>query len=175
MSFGENEHLPGGTTKFFEVGKAVTVSRIEELGEQFTNDLEAFFKGAGFSEEEAYKFGFAVREMALNGIVHGNLKMPSRTGYEGNYDDDMLARESDPRYAGKHVTIEFSVANEKMLVNITDEGDGFDVAHLHDSLSSDELLNAGGRGELISGGFCDEIVYSAKGNSVTLKKRIPKL
>ena len=106
---------------------------------------------AGFDEDESLNIGLAVREGAINAIVHGN--------------------GSDP---GLEVNITLTANDEGFTAHITDEGEGFDPDAEPDPTEGDNLLATSGRGLLLMRAFVDDIVYSrrtSRGMEVTLTKR----
>jgi serine/threonine-protein kinase RsbW len=106
---------------------------------------------AGFDEDESLNIGLAVREGAINAIVHGN--------------------GSDPEL---EVNITLTANEEGFSARITDEGEGFDPDAAPDPTEKDNLLATSGRGLLLMRAFVDDIVYSrraSRGMEVTLTKR----
>ena len=97
-------------------------------------DLASGLAGrAGFNDEDLLKIGMAVRESMVNAVVHGN------------------------RYnAHKKVRFAVSGGDGRLTVKIADEGEGFDVDHLPDPLSPDNLLRCSGRGIFLIRSFMDE-------------------
>lgn len=89
----------------------------------------------------------AITEAVNNAIVHGN--------------------KSD---ISKKVTLEFSVTDSKIKIEVTDEGDGFDLGKIPDPTLPENLLREHGRGVYIMKHFVDEMFYTKtkKGNSLTL-------
>ena len=106
---------------------------------------------AGFDEDDALNIGLAVREGAINAIVHGN--------------------GSDP---GLEVNVTLTASDEGFAAHITDEGEGFDPDAAPDPTEEDNLLATSGRGLLLMRAFVDDIVYSrrnSRGMEVTMTKR----
>ena len=106
---------------------------------------------AGFDEDDALNIGLAVREGAINAVVHGNGSDPSL-----------------------EVNITLTANDEGFSAHITDEGEGFDPDAAPDPTEEDNLLATSGRGLLLMRAFVDDIVYSrreSRGMEVTLTKR----
>ncbi len=106
---------------------------------------------AGFDEDESLNIGLAVREGAINAIVHGNGSDPSLE---------------------VHITL--TASDEGFSAHITDEGEGFDPDDAPDPTAKDNLLETSGRGLLLMRAFVDDIVYlrrESRGMEVILTKR----
>jgi len=94
----------------------------------------ALAQEAGFSEEETYRLGYAVREALVNAVVHGN------------------------RYSANK-TVHFKVTRmpRGIEVAIEDQGSGFDAAMQGDPLAQENLMNQSGRGLALIQAFTDEL------------------
>jgi len=107
----------------------------------------------GFSEEDTFRLGYAVREAAVNAVVHGN------------------------RYsANKKVVLRIATALNAIEVRIRDYGDGFKDEGLADPLAEENLLNQCGRGLTLIRAFVDKLtVEPAEGGGTlaVLFKRLP--
>ena len=106
---------------------------------------------AGFDADDALNVGIAVREGAINAIVHGNGQDPN---------------------LNVHVTL--TADEEGFSAHITDEGEGFDPDAAPDPTEGDALLASSGRGLLLMRAFVDDVVYSRRDNrgmEVTMTKR----
>jgi serine/threonine-protein kinase RsbW len=88
---------------------------------------------AGFDEDGQHQIGMAVRECAVNAVVHGNR-------YNRN----------------KKVHLDVERTRTGITVVIGDEGEGFDVNSLADPLAPENLLKQSGRGIMIIRAFMDE-------------------
>ena len=108
----------------------------------------------GFEEDDLHSIGMAVREAAVNAVVHGN------------------------RYnSRKKVHLSVSHTPDRLIVSISDEGEGFDMAVLPDPLADDNLLRQSGRGLLLIRAFVDEFELRRKqphGTEVRLVKYLAK-
>jgi serine/threonine-protein kinase RsbW len=80
------------------------------------------------------RIGLAVREIMINGVIHGN-------GYNPY----------------KKVVVTISRTPDKLKIVISDEGEGFDPDQLPDPLSLEGLLRGSGRGVFLARAFMDEL------------------
>ena len=106
---------------------------------------------AGFDDDESLNIGIAVREGAINAIVHGNGRDPALD-----------------------VSVTLTANDDGFSAHITDEGEGFDPDATPDPTEGEGLLMASGRGLLLMRAFVDEVVYSrrqTRGMEVTMTKR----
>jgi len=110
--------------------------------------------GAGLEEDDLHALGMAVREAAVNAVVHGN------------------------RYsARKKVHLKVSRAPGKLTIVIADEGEGFEMQSIPDPLASENLLRQSGRGLLLIRAFVDEFDLrqrQPRGTEVRLVKYLAK-
>ena len=91
----------------------------------------------GFDEESAGWIELAVHEAVINAIKHGNKHAPD-----------------------KQVDVKFEVEQEKLMISVRDQGEGFDPKALPDPLDPNNLLNPSGRGIFYMRTFMDEVDYS---------------
>jgi serine/threonine-protein kinase RsbW len=107
---------------------------------------------AGFEEDDQHQIGMAVRECAVNAVVHGN------------------------RYSSKKlVHVEIQRTPQTLTVIIGDEGDGFAMTSLPDPLAPENLLKQSGRGLLLIRAFMDDFDLHPReggGTEVKLVKNI---
>jgi serine/threonine-protein kinase RsbW len=108
----------------------------------------------GMEEDTRHWVDVAVREALANAIKHGNEQNPS-----------------------KQVHVDLAVEEGDLVIQVEDEGVGFDPAHLGDPLAPENLLRPNGRGIFYMKSFMDQIQYGSGpggGTLVTLRKRIPE-
>lgn len=108
---------------------------------------------AGFEEDDALNVGLAVREAAINAIVHGN--------------------HSDLR---REVRVTLFSAPGLVQVRVSDQGQGFVPESMPDPTAGENLLRTSGRGLLLMRAFVDEVRFRSRargGTEVTLIKRLP--
>jgi len=105
----------------------------------------------GFDADDALNIGLAVREGAINAIIHGNGSNPALD-----------------------VNVTLSAGDDGFSAHITDEGEGFDPAAAPDPTQGAALLATSGRGLLLMRAFVDEVIYSrgqTRGMEVTMTKQ----
>ena len=104
-----------------------SVDRAEETALRFAGE-------AGFSEEDMQKVGMAVRESVINAVLHGN-----------HYDP------------GKKAGLRLEVERGRLVITITDQGEGFELDQVADPLAQENLLRQSGRGIFLIRAFMDEL------------------
>ena len=108
---------------------------------------------AGLAEEEAATTGLAVREAAANAILHGNCQQKAR-----------------------RMSIRARIEPGRLVVEVRDEGEGFDPAQVPDPLAAANLLKPTGRGIFLMRGYMDEVVFTFPeegGPVVTMSRSVP--
>src|SRR5882724_1093670 len=119
MPHSEEEHLTGqqaGRITYTLESSLDSVNKVEQTAEQLA-------KKAGVDEDEIFRISMAVREAAVNAVLHGN-----------SYDPD------------KRITASFENTGSALVIKITDQGRGLDPATLPDPLAPENLLRGSGRG-----------------------------
>jgi len=106
---------------------------------------------AGFDEEEIMKISMAVREAAVNAVLHGN-------AYDPN----------------KKVTLAFERTPSDLVISIRDQGKGLDAGKIPDPLAPENLLKTSGRGIFLIRSFMDvvEIHPSQTGTELRMIKHV---
>ncbi len=110
----------------------------------------SWFDFLAYPERERDRLVAAVHEAAVNGVQYAARERP-----------------------GSCVTLEFTVTEREAVVEVTDDGPGFDPGALPDPRAPDQLLRTSGRGILIMRAFTDAIDFDfASGTRVTLRKAL---
>jgi serine/threonine-protein kinase RsbW len=106
---------------------------------------------AGFDEDEVMKISMAVREAAVNAVLHGNAYDP-----------------------GKKVTLDFERTGGDLVITIRDQGKGIDLNAIPDPLAPENLLKTSGRGIFLIRSFMDEVEIhpSQAGTEIKLIKHV---
>lgn len=114
--------------------------------------LEDSLSRLALDDDSRYWIGIAVREAVANAIKHGNQQDST-----------------------KKVTVDLTVVDELLKIQISDEGEGFDPTEVADPLNPENLLKPSGRGIFYMKRFMDDIQYSfgpSGGTMVTLLKKL---
>jgi serine/threonine-protein kinase RsbW len=106
---------------------------------------------SGFDEDVVMQISMAVREAAVNAVLHGNA-----------YDPD------------KKVKLDFERTGNDLVITIRDQGKGLDPAKIPDPLAPENLLKTSGRGIFLIRSFMDEVQIhpSQTGTEIKLVKHV---
>jgi serine/threonine-protein kinase RsbW len=104
-----------------------SVDRAEEEALRFAEE-------AGFGEEDLQKVGMAVRETMINAVLHGN-----------HYDPQ------------KKAGLNLELLRGRLVITVTDQGEGFELNDVPDPLAQENLLRQSGRGIFLIRAFMDEV------------------
>jgi serine/threonine-protein kinase RsbW len=121
-----------------------TVDHAEEQANRIATEM-------GFGDEEVMQISMAVRESAVNAVLHGN-----------NYSPD------------KKVTLAFERNDNDLIITIRDQGHGIDLGNIPNPLAPENLLKTSGRGIFLMRSFMDEVEIrpSPTGTEVKLIKHV---
>ncbi len=106
---------------------------------------------AGFDEDQVMQIAMAVREAAVNAVLHGNAYDPH-----------------------KKVSLDFETTVNALVITIRDQGMGMDLAKIPDPLAPENLLRTSGRGIFLIRSFMDEVEIhpSQTGTEIKLVKHV---
>jgi serine/threonine-protein kinase RsbW len=121
-----------------------TVDHAEENATRIATEL-------GFGEDEVMQISMAVREGAVNAVLHGNQYAPD-----------------------KKVTLAFERTGDDLVITIRDQGKGINLTEIPNPLAPENLLKTSGRGIFLMRSFMDvvEIRPSQTGTEVKLIKHV---
>jgi len=128
----------------------LTIPSVPDRITQVDEFLESSLREAQIQSETISDIAIAVTELVNNAIDHGNA--------------------GDPE---KSVTIQLSIGAKDVVVNITDEGGGFDEGRIADPLAQENLMREVGRGVFIVRHLMDEVeikTIPGRGTTVRIKK-----
>jgi serine/threonine-protein kinase RsbW len=106
---------------------------------------------AGFDEDEVMRISMAVREAAVNAVLHGNAYDPA-----------------------KKVSLVLERTAVDLIITIRDQGKGLDMSKIPDPLAPENLLKTSGRGIFLIRSFMDEVQIhpSQTGTEIKLIKHV---
>jgi serine/threonine-protein kinase RsbW len=116
-------------------------------GRQVLGELLEALEAQHWQQHDLFSVHLAVEEALVNAICHGN--------------------RSD---SGKQVHVACLVSRDRVRVEITDEGCGFDPHAVPDPTCAERLHGERGRGVMLMRAFMSRVEYSAAGNHVILEK-----
>ncbi len=97
---------------------------------------EDFAARAGFDPDAVPNISMAVREAAINAVMHGNCHDPAKT-----------------------ITASFESTSDSLIIRIADQGPGLDPSALPDPLAPENILRGSGRGIFLIRAFMDEVHF----------------
>lgn len=103
----------------------------------------------GVSEEKTFDIKLCVEEAVRNAMVHGNRSQPQ-----------------------KAVRTAFWIEDDRITIEVEDEGTGFDHTTLPDPTDADYIMRNSGRGVYLIKKLMDSVTYNSPGNKITMVKRI---
>ena len=132
MHQGEEDHLvkpQAGKITYTLDSSIESVDRLEQTAEEVA-------RKAGMDEDEIFRISMAVREAAVNAVLHGNCYSPE-----------------------KRIFASFEATSEDLVIQIADQGKGLNPDTLPDPLSPENLLRGSGRGIFLIRSFMDEVEF----------------
>lgn len=134
------------------VFSATLDSKIESV-ESAAASVDRFAQDAGFEESDRYFISLAVREIVTNAIKHGNRFDPS-----------------------KKIGLRISGEGRDLTIEVTDEGEGFQLENVPDPLLAENRERTSGRGIMLTRAFMDDFSVERRsqgGMHVKMVKRLP--
>ena len=121
-----------------------SVAQVEAAAEKLASE-------AGLDEEQCFHVAMAVREAAVNAVLHGN--------------------DYDP---AKQIAASLENTGQSLVITIADQGKGLEPEKLPDPLAPENLLRGTGRGIFLIRSFMDEVHFRQlnPGTELTLVKHL---
>ncbi len=112
---------------------------------------EALAREAGVDEDDLFKISMAVREAAVNAVIHGNAQDPD-----------------------KQITVSLENTGVALIFSVADQGKGLDPDSLPDPLAPENLMRGSGRGIFLIRSLMDEVHFKQlnPGTELTLIKHL---
>ncbi len=110
-----------------------------------------FAARAGFNADEQDNIAMAVREAAVNAVLHGNAHDPAKKVF-------LVCQRDD----------------DTLIITVTDQGKGLDPSCIPDPLAPENLMKGSGRGIFLIRAFMDEVRFrnTHPGTEITLIKHV---
>ncbi len=153
-------------------GEIVLDNDIEEA-ERTANLISSFlYETSRIDRSRFYSVNMGLSELLINAVEHGNCEISfedkTRLLEAGtNMVEHIKKVTKEPKFASRKVVLNYEIHEDKSLWTITDEGHGFDVQKFL-KVDPSRLFLPHGRGIMMAKSSSDELIYSKKGNQVTL-------
>lgn len=116
-------------------------------GQSVQDRIVQFLEDLQYNERDVFGIRLAIEEALVNAIKHGNRMDPS-----------------------KSVRVFCRVCQQKIRIEIEDQGEGFRPDNVPDPTTDENLERPSGRGIMLMRAFMTSIEYNAVGNRVVLEK-----
>ncbi len=143
-----NPNCPNPHSSSFASGdwQREELSTLEEMN-RFIARLTSHLGAFGFGEKDIFGIRLGLEEAIVNAIRHGHKLDPN-----------------------KRVQLAYCIDASQFLVEVRDEGPGFDPGNVPSPLAPENLERPGGRGVFLMNAYMTWIRYNETGNSVVLCK-----
>jgi len=102
----------------------------------------------GYSEDDVFNVRLALDEACINAVKHGNRNNPA-----------------------KSISVRVEADEDTILIEVADEGTGFDYTRILDPRDVERLQETGGRGLFLIQQFMEQVDFSETGNSICMRYR----
>ncbi len=130
--------------------KTITLSSVHEHLEQIVEEAEAFVTSFSSDEDLVYRVVLLTTEAVTNAMKHGN-----------RFDPDKL------------VTVAFKALDDRIEIDVSDEGEGFNWQGVRNPLEEENLMRDSGRGVYLIEALADEFRYEMGGRKLHMVFRLP--
>ena len=147
IQVGDSEHLlQGSGFKKEDAPNILVINKLSDIEKVCSIILRAM-DNCGFPDMNIKRMKVCIFEMTINAVTHGN-----RNDFN------------------KKVLILYKVIQDRVIISVVDDGDGYDYAALANPLDEENLLKESGRGVYIVKSYMDEVHFNKKGNRILVKK-----
>jgi FixJ family two-component response regulator/anti-sigma regulatory factor (Ser/Thr protein kinase) len=167
------------TSEFLEKTEHKFKIRADKLDyAQISKFLSEYLYNLGyFNLNDKLNYGIAIYEALVNANEHGNLELNSKlkeSEFEGKnyYQEERSKKLKMKKYLKRYVSINFKTDQKKAIVEIKDNGKGFDVKKITDIDPLEIFMNEQnhGRGITLIKLYSDEVSFNDKGNKIKIVK-----
>jgi serine/threonine-protein kinase RsbW len=133
---------------FSEGGKwqELTLSCTQEVPEGIEAVLAAMTLW-NYSKKDLFAVRLALEEAVMNGLKHGNREDPA-----------------------KKVRIRYHLSEKRIVLEVEDEGEGFDPTTIPDPLDPVNRDRIGGRGLLLIRAYMTSVCHNSRGNCIAMTR-----
>ena len=118
----------------------------------------------------------AFEEAFANSMEHGSLELDSE--WKEQYDEsgvdrytkERKSRLEDPQFSNRLVKVETGYDGHKLVIKISDEGRGFMLSKMRETLLDSPVTTFHGRGLRIIASIMDEVDFDSSGTTITMVK-----
>jgi serine/threonine-protein kinase RsbW len=129
----------------------ITIKNDTVAGQQVQERIVKILEDMGYPPRDVFSVRLALEEALVNAIKHGNGMDPE-----------------------KSVQIDCRINQERVRIEIEDEGEGFEPESVPDPTAPENLERPCGRGLMLMRSFMSLIEFNETGNRVTLEKQREK-
>lgn len=156
--------------------------------DKIREEIEGALEKLGCFSKRRLHVKMCLEEVFPNAVYHGNLGRGSKAREDGRMEEDLEESQNRDFYDRTvHVVVRFGIRDvlEKpqsecigtlpnadsvtsLIINVTDEGEGFNPDDVPDPTLAENLDRPCGRGLMLMRNFARKVEYNSTGNSVTL-------
>ncbi len=125
------------------INSSIVVKSRPSAIEKVCKEILSKLKAKGYDKDDIFAVHLALEEAFLNAVKHGNKMDPT-----------------------KEVKIDYSVGLDKVVISVTDEGEGFEPEAVADPRFGESLYKPGGRGLLLINSYMDTVKFNERGNGL---------
>jgi len=127
--------------------KTWTIPSIDTAAAKVLQEIVEATEQRGYKREVVFAVRLALDEALVNAVKHGN--------------------QSDPQ---KTVQVEVTIDDDRIVIQIEDQGTGFTPSDLPDPTAEENLGRPHGRGVMLMRAYMTEVDFNERGNRVILIK-----
>lgn len=128
--------------------KSWTIPSTNEAAARVQQEIVDAIEQQDYKREAVFAVRLALDEALVNAVKHGNQGDSSKT-----------------------VHIDFVINDDRMVIQIEDQGTGFVPEELPDPTAEENLSRPNGRGVMLMRAYMTEVDFNERGNRVILTKR----
>ena len=123
--------------------RVVLPTDVSQVGELVDVVVDCCFGGTEASSRARFRLCTVVAEAVANAMLYGNENDPSR-----------------------RVTVEIELHDDRVIISVSDEGEGFDPQALPDPTAPDAIELTTGRGLYMIHSLADHVAFNDRGNTI---------